>query len=852
VPVENGRAGAYVEVLEIPPDGGPGTTAGRLLTGPEGRLPRWQSLERPMVYDPYAGEALTESDSSLGEAIDVDDVAVEMNGLDCRFEETVNARNPAGATHAFAAGATAQVTDWNGTGADALIAGFPISKISVAPHYPPVAAMREYAVALGAQRKAIRKNERQLREWLVQEPSGASGGRSWEEEKSRLEDLLSRRRVVYSRMWVRQMMYNRFDQDIERWTGHYNGMFSPNPALDPNIPKSLFYQESRMGTSGAHLMPPPSDWSSPDHHPLRSRFNIGQAIDSWGPQQFLMIREMGPAIATRHGLDALATGSRWFAMSNADYAAHPTFMRAMKEFFQARSSAGRNLMGTPGRDLHEDYTFWIRTALRWLFEKFRRLTRSSWSEAVRAYNGSGSSALQYRIEVMSRVGDTDPFAAEAELPAIGGEIVAPRVPERPETEPDRAGSGERWGVGKRNNRLGEDFDIAEDRSPSLDTSARLEWEDLTKITDSQGGQQVFYLVTGAPHNLAPPGKQGHAIFHIRVHNTNSVYNHKNVSTKYRSMHVLPNRQLPRDVAFSPAQSGPDLEDEHSRQIEFSLLPETLSGLYNSDEPLTRVEMEYHWRETFEDYQKHYNTAGLEFALVAPIEFMLSQKTRLDPQDILLNDPKYKDDFWIPLPVSGVDFTQDIRTPVTFRLDVSTSVSQATQAEQQKTASHSSSKTTSTSTSKTFSLQLSGEISQGQSASATIDILTVGLTKAFKLGGILGYSRTRTDTRSDTVAREFSESLKLSRSYSATQATTGSATITISPPESVAPTGTGSRSRPPAPVSVGVYLYPLIAFFDVPYVKFTGINRYGQATARTTGNAAVPFITSWRVTSIRGG
>ena len=238
--------------------------------------------------------------------------------------------------------------------------------------------------------------------------------------------------------------------------------------------------------------------------------------------------------------------------------------------------------------------------------------------------------------------------------------------------------------------------------------------------------------------------------------------------------------------------------------------------------------------------------------MAPVEFLLGQKTRLHAQDILLNDRKYKDDFWLRLPVTGVDFTTDIRTPVTFKLDVNTSIAQTSAAEQQKTASRSQSKTRSTSTANTFSLQLSGEVSQGASASATIDVLTLGLTKAFKLGGTLGYSRTRTDTTSDTVAREFSESLKLSRSYTATQATSAGVTVTISPPEIVAPSGTGTRSQPAAPVSVGVYLYPLIAFFDVPYVKFGGVNRYGQATSRTTGHAAVPYITEWRVTTIHGG
>jgi hypothetical protein len=89
-------------------------------------------------------------------------------------------------------------------------------------------------------------------------------------------------------------------------------------------------------------------------------------------------------------------------------------MRALREFFEHRD-AGRNLMGTPGRDLHEDYTFWIRTAIRWLFEKFRRLGKPSWSEAVRAYNGTGAEARRYRAAVMARAGSLEPFSAEEEL-----------------------------------------------------------------------------------------------------------------------------------------------------------------------------------------------------------------------------------------------------------------------------------------------------------------------------------------------------------------------------------------------------------------------------------------------------
>ena len=206
-------------------------------------------------------------------------------------------------------------------------------------------------------------------------------------------------------------MYNRFDEDIAHWTEHYNRRFSPQSSLNANVVKSILYQESRMGTSGVHLMPPPSDWASRSRHPIRSRFNIGQAIDSWGPQQWLMIREMAPTIATSHGLDSLATRRRWFGMSNAEYSSHPTFMTALREFFEHRDAEG-NLMGTRGRDLHEDYGFWIRTCIRWLFVKYQNLSRPNWREAVRAYNGSGPRARRYRDRVLARVGSLAPFSAE--------------------------------------------------------------------------------------------------------------------------------------------------------------------------------------------------------------------------------------------------------------------------------------------------------------------------------------------------------------------------------------------------------------------------------------------------------
>jgi subtilisin family serine protease len=353
--------------------------------------------------------------TSYEESISLDDVSTEMDGLRCRFVREFTAHRSDGATVSFSADAVHVVESWNGTATEALIAGFPVPKVLVAPYLERVRSVRSYDVPLDAQRTALLANVRQLRDWIAKQPSYRARRGAWERERRRLEELLGRRHVTYSRLWVRQMMYNRFDPSIAHWTQHYNRQLAPRPDLDPNIVKSLMYQESRIGTSGKNLMPPPSDWSSRDRHPIRSRFNLGQAIDSWAPQQWLMMKEMAPAIFTRHGLDALGPRRQWLSMSNTEYAAYGDFMKALQEFFEYRDG-GRNLMGTPGRDLHEDYDFWIRTAIRWLFLKFSTLRRPTWGEAVRAYKGVGPASRRYRDEVMARVGSLTPFSEDLRSP----------------------------------------------------------------------------------------------------------------------------------------------------------------------------------------------------------------------------------------------------------------------------------------------------------------------------------------------------------------------------------------------------------------------------------------------------
>jgi len=740
--------------------------------------------------------------------ITVDDVSSEMNGLQARFLQNVTV-----GSRRFRIGDVEAVQNWNGNAAEALIDGVSVLKTSLAPEPPAHADVRRYNLNLAGQRRAVLRNRTAL------------GGSISAARRTELTRQLRHREREYSRMWIRQMMYNRFDPLIAHWTTHYNSTLSPAINLDPNIPKSMFFQESRMGTSGFHMNLPPYDWTDGTRHPIKSRFNLGQAIDSWGPQQWLMIREMAPTIFSSNGLDAFVARSRWMGMSNSDYAAHAGFMRALRQFFEARSS-GNNLMGSPGIDLHEDYGFWIRTAIRWLFVKFSSRSVTTWSRAVRRYNGSGSRAQRYEREVMARVSDLTAYNATESL---AESVTAKGRDAAPVTTTD------------------EPVATLVESGPDLDRSARLTWRNLHKMRDSRGNRRLFYVVTGAPTTVARAGQESHAVFDLHIENSNSVYNHKNVVTKARLLDILPGRRFRQ--AYPPPSSRrrwnvrrqPSLEDESSRLLPVLFPRSALIEAYNSNSPGTRVELEYHWRETWEDSQEHYNRTGLDFVLVAPYEFMLSQKTFVETKRF--DSPgRYKNDFWIP--VSRVDFGPSIRQPVTVRYDVSSTLSRSGERRESTSSSQSRSTTRSDSRSNTFSATISAEAGRENSASASIDILTLGIKEMFKIGGSITSSNTTTSTRSSTVASEFAQSLILSSGYRSAQSTASSTAITLSPPTSMGPSGTGSGRTGSSRSSVGVYLYPIVVYYRVPYVHFHGVNRHGQVTRRNEGHVHVPYIREW--------
>jgi hypothetical protein len=213
-----------------------------------------------------------------------------------------------------------------------------------------------------------------------------------------LEGLQRNRERLLNRRLIQAAMLNRFDASIRTWVDYYNQIHgfttvlgqAKAGSLDPNLVKSMLFQETKMGTAGEHL----EDLLEPDPK-VKTRQNLGQVIDSSGAALLLMIKEEEPGLITKHGLatlehDAAVSGDP------EDYMwGHAGFAAAVTEYFKDVA------VGSPEKNL--DYDFWIRAAVRWLFAK--RPSVGSWEADIRAYNGSGAQATHYRQAVTKRAGE---------------------------------------------------------------------------------------------------------------------------------------------------------------------------------------------------------------------------------------------------------------------------------------------------------------------------------------------------------------------------------------------------------------------------------------------------------------
>ena len=342
------------------------------------------------------------------------DVTMEMLGRKMQLLTTQLADD--GVT-TVPAGTTVSITSWSNASRTVTATadiGVPpktvtmrIDKQHLKPIGTPGSGLRQYEEGVTSMQSDIATADTAIAAHKAKEPEFIKfkNTAGYTKELTRLEGLQDTRYDSLNTRLIQETMVNRFDPEIVRWVTHYNTTFSPATPLNPEIVKSIIYQETKMGTQGVHLEKPPYGWTGATSFPIKSRFNLGQTIDSWGPQQYLMIKEMAPHIYSKYSLGDLEVEQKWKGMSNQDYADWNggDFVLAMQEYNAFRTLAGTNLNASSSEDLMLDYSYWIRVAVRWLFEKYMSMDKPSWSEAVRAFNGSGPKAERYRKDVMGRV-----------------------------------------------------------------------------------------------------------------------------------------------------------------------------------------------------------------------------------------------------------------------------------------------------------------------------------------------------------------------------------------------------------------------------------------------------------------
>ena len=277
------------------------------------------------------------------------------------------------------------------------------------------AKLAPYSAGIGAQAAAVENNEADL--------AGKTGA-----EKTRLEGLLANRRGVLNRKLIQETMYNRFDPIIKAEVDAANKAhkFSGADALDPDLVKAMIFQESEMGTAGTHLELLPT-------HPVKSRFNLGQVIDSSGLALLTMFEREQPVLVTRFSLGGLradlaaaqtekktleakaspspADVARLAQLADLSRASWEAFIWSYKAAgkMDGFAAAVNAFFGntTPARNL--DYGFWIHMMVLWLFEK--KTPGRTWLDTIKAYNGSGKRAEHYRKAVQTRASGAE--AAEA-------------------------------------------------------------------------------------------------------------------------------------------------------------------------------------------------------------------------------------------------------------------------------------------------------------------------------------------------------------------------------------------------------------------------------------------------------
>jgi hypothetical protein len=273
---------------------------------------------------------------------------------------------------------------------------FDVEKSNLRPATAGSPNVAAYDVGLDDQADTVEKRRKALADWDAKEKT-ATDHNAWQKTHDDLADKLKKSEVSLNKFEIKQFMYNRQDDAIEKAVAAANARYpiGKTDPLDPNYVKSQLFQETELGTAGKYLADDSSQGNDVVNH-----FNIAQAIDSSGEMYANYFVKEDTARAKKFKLEHIVTDmykakeaaqKAKTKFSGEDYFwSYPGFVDACNDLW---NSSG----GTPK---NKTYGFWIEMSIFWLFQK--RASSTDWPEAIRKYNGAGPEAEKYKKDIVAR------------------------------------------------------------------------------------------------------------------------------------------------------------------------------------------------------------------------------------------------------------------------------------------------------------------------------------------------------------------------------------------------------------------------------------------------------------------
>lgn len=298
---------------------------------------------------------------------------------------------------------------------------FYIDKVLLDPVGDDISGLAQYSADVEGQQETVNTGKQDLKDYEKTKGEYEKLGSldRYNKEHQRIENLQKNRYELLNRRLIQETMYNSMDASIKKWVDYYNteiGVPNKWDKLDANLIKSMIFQESQMGTAGKFLLN-----TRYEGDPM-TRFNVTQAVDSSGSILTLMMSEMDPTLAAEYKIkdvttDLYAAQKRYKELKKLN-TLKPAEDLELQEINRRapdteKSKLWDNFYWTDSRFYNawlefnkqpedkervNDYDFWIRAGIRWVFKKREKVT--SWEDAIKAYNGTDNA--QYKKDVVDR------------------------------------------------------------------------------------------------------------------------------------------------------------------------------------------------------------------------------------------------------------------------------------------------------------------------------------------------------------------------------------------------------------------------------------------------------------------